>query len=295
MKKKLPENTYSERVNAAQSEDSFSLFAIPSTTAQSVYLYMQEAGYFHTSPPYFTERTNLNSFLLVYTLSGKGILSCEGREFTLTAGSCFLINCMEYHKYFTPPGCHWEFLWLHFNGSNALGYFREFTRNGFDILTGDIESTIEASLRRIFALHQKKDVTTEVKTSETITAILTELIVRRSATGAPSIMVPPYIREAESYIDRHFQSAISLDELAERLHISKYHLIREFARFVGVSPHEYQIEKRLSFAKELLKYTDTPVNEIALRCGINQTSHFINLFKDREHVTPLQFRKKWMP
>ena len=59
--------------------------------------------------------------------------------------------------------------------------------------------------------------------------------------------------------------------------------------------YEYQIELRLSYAKELLKYTDLPVNEIAERCGINQASHFINLFKSREHITPLQFRKSWKP
>ena len=61
---------------------------------------------------------------------------------------------------------------------------------------------------------------------------------------------------------------------------------------MGSSPHEYQIELRLSYAKELLKYTDLPVNEIAERCGINQASHFINLLNQGEHITPLQFREK---
>lgn len=114
-------------------------------------------------------------------------------------------------------------------------------------------------------------------------------------TPPTDILIPPGIREAERYINRHFQEPLLLDDLARQLHVSKYHFIREFSRYVGSSPHEYQIELRLSYAKELLKYTDLPVNEIAERCGINQASHFINLFKSREHITPLQFRKSWKP
>ena len=85
----------------------------------------------------------------------------------------------------------------------------------------------------------------------------------------------------------------SQQELADMLHMDKFCLIKEFSRYVGISPHEYQIELRLSYAKELLKYSDLSVNEIAYACGVNQTSHFIGLFKDREHITPAKFRKEW--
>lgn len=52
--------------------------------------YMQEAGYFKTVWPYFTERASLNSFLVLYTLSGEGHLSYEGQEYEVTEGACFL-------------------------------------------------------------------------------------------------------------------------------------------------------------------------------------------------------------
>lgn len=303
---KVNKNKFKEEGFLPLGPDSWSLFSNPSQTAQSIFFYMQETGCFHTFHPYYTERENLNSFLILYTLSGHGILWCQGKEYELISGSSFYINCMDYHKYFTPEGSHWDFLWLHFNGSSALGYFMEFTKNGFGILDkqdGPAPSRIECGIRRIMELYSKKDVTTEVMTAQLITSILTEFILRRSAiTGSsfstdanPSddIMIPPRIREAERYINKHFQEPLLLDDLALQLHISKYHFIREFSRYVGSSPHEYQIELRLSHAKELLKYTDISVNEIAERCGINHVSHFINLFKSREHITPLQFRKSW--
>lgn len=63
------------------------------------------------------------------------------------------------------------------------------------------------------------------------------------------------------------------------LHMDKFCLIKEFSRYVGISPHEYQIELRLSYAKELLKYSDLSVNEIAYACGVNQTSPFYRPFQ----------------
>jgi len=56
---------------------------------------------------------------------------------------------------------------------------------------------------------------------------------------------------------------------------------------------EYLITMRLNYAKELLKYTDESINEITFFCGMNNVSHFINLFKEREGMTPLQYRKQW--
>ena len=51
---------------------------------------MQETGCFHTFYPYYTERENLNSFLILHTLSGRGILCCQGQEYELGPGSSFL-------------------------------------------------------------------------------------------------------------------------------------------------------------------------------------------------------------
>ena len=62
---------------------------------------------------------------------------------------------------------------------------------------------------------------------------------------------------------------------------------------MGITVNEYLINARISYAKELLKYTDMPVGEIAFESGMNNVTHFINLFKSREEMTPLAYRKAW--
>ncbi|SCP96486.1 AraC family transcriptional regulator [Anaerobium acetethylicum] len=291
--KEKEKNQYTERASYAWSEDSVRFIASPSATAKSIYFYAQEIGYFKTSYPYFTERQNLNSFLIVYTISGEGTLHYHEKDFTLTSGQCFYINCMDYHYYETKRGNDWEFLWIHFNGSNALGYYEEFTKDDFSILDIEESSVVESTLRRILAINQKKDITTEVLTSSLIASLLTEFIILGSTNRTDTILMPEYIRAVMKYTDRNFREPLSLDDLASRYGISKFHLSREFKKHTGTTVNEYIINTRLSYAKELLKYSDLSVNEIAYSAGFHNVSHFINLFKARENMTPLAYRREW--
>ena len=287
------EEKYLERASFTWSGDSVRLFATPSMTARSLYFYMQEAGYFKTGWPYFTERSNRNSLLLIYTLSGEGRLLYEEKEYGLTEGSCLFIHCMKHHEYHTVKGKKWEFLWLHFNGEKARGYYEEFVKNGFRILVIRQKELVEGLFREIIERNRKRELTTEVRTGGLIGTLLTELIVQNTTESRQAVLIPACVRAAEKYLEQHFREKVMLQELADMLHMDKFYLIKEFSRYVGVTPHEYQIGLRLSYAKELLKYSDLSVTEIAYACGVNQTSHFISLFKEREHLTPAKFRKEW--
>lgn len=286
-------NHYLERASYAWSEDSIRLIITPSATAKSIYFYIQEAGYFKTNSSYFTERQNLNSFLIVYTISGKGTLRYEEKEYTLTSGQCFYINCMNHHFYETLNNESWEFLWIHFNGSNALGYYEEFIKNDFNVLTIQNPDFIETSLRKIISVNQKKNFSTEIISSGLIVGILTELLVQNSTASAATIFIPDYIKRILKEIDKNFKEELSLNYLSEKNGISKYHLSREFKKYTGTTVNEYIINSRISYAKELLKYSDLSVNEIAYESGIHNVSHFINLFKSRENSTPLAYRREW--
>jgi AraC-like DNA-binding protein len=284
---------YLERYSSSWSEDSIRFINTPGKTAKSIYFYLQEVGYFKTKPPYFTERENLNSFLMVYTLSGEGNLQYRGQDYQIKTGQCFLINCMEHHHYEVSKNSDWEFLWLHFNGANALGYFEEFSRNGFKIIQVAQPKIFESTLYQLIDIHKNKSATTDIITSQCIHTLLTELIVQNTAGNSPQFLLPKYIKSIMKYIDLHFSEELSLDFLAQYQNINKFHLSHEFKKYTGLTLKEYIITTRLSHAKDLLKYTEKTVQEISEECGIFHTSHFINLFKSREGCTPFVYRKEW--
>lgn len=284
---------YFERYRAAWSDDSIRLINTPSRRARTLFFYMQEAGYFKTTPLYYTEREHLNSFLIIFTLSGCGELSYQGNSYRLSQNQICFINCMEYHQYRTLPEQTWEFLWIHINGVNTLGLYDECMKNGFQIMNADYPEQYESIIRTIIAINENRTSAVELKTSNLIYTMLTQLLLQTAGQTGPEVILPEYLKEALKYIEQNFKSPITLQDIAEHIHISKYYLCREFKKYIGVTLNEYIINCRLTYAKELLKYTKDSISEITSTCGMNNTSHFINLFKAREFCTPLEYRKEW--
>ncbi|MCR5626712.1 MAG: AraC family transcriptional regulator [Lachnospiraceae bacterium] len=287
MSKKLIEN-----LDMSWSEDSIRYINTPSKKAKGLYFYVQEAGYFRAVPPYHTERANLDSFLIILTLSGEGRLDYLGQEYLCKPSTLMYINCIEHHRYECIPGSDWEFLWLHFNGPSALGYYEEFASNGFKLINEEDASSAEI-LREILRLSQEKELHYEPKISLLIAKLLTALLIKNSEESLGHTDLPDYINTALIHIEKHYADSLSLDSLAALSHVNKYHFAKQFTRYMQVTPNEYLITARLNHAKELLKYTPKTVDEISELCGFNQTSHFIRSFKTRIGITPLKYRRKW--
>lgn len=290
----LQENQYLERADYSWSEDSIRFINTPSVFGRQTFFYVQEAGHFKTHAPYFTERANLKSYLLIFTLAGKGRLKAHGQEFTLLPHSIAYIDCMAHHYYECLKNSQWEFLWLHFYGPAAAGYYTEFFKNGFHIIQASDPFATESTLRRILSRAIKKDLHSEILISKLITDILTQLLIENSTMQLELGPMPALIQNAVKEIEKHFQEELTLDRLADSLFVSKYYLTREFKRYVGTSPNEYLIVTRLNHAKELLKYSALSVEDICSRSGFHYTSYFITQFKKHENCTPLQYRKEWI-
>ncbi|MCX7711520.1 MAG: AraC family transcriptional regulator [Clostridia bacterium] len=284
---------YLENYSQGWSEDSVRLIATPSQSAKNAFFYVQEVGYFKTQPQYFTERENLSSYLVVYTVSGKGFLTYKGKAYTLLPGQAFFIDCMEYQHYRTDSKELWEILWVHFNGSTSSGYYDQFAKSGLPLVSLSQDSALPMALQDLIELYRQKDIRTELLSSKLLSEMLTELLLAAGNIDTSNYMVPDYIRNAMRFLDRHFSERITLDQLADQFAVSKFYFAREFKKYTGFSPNEYLINTRITYAKELLKYSDVPIAGIAEKAGIENVSHFIHLFKSRTEHTPLNFRNKW--
>ena len=149
------------------------------------------------------------------------------------------------------------------------------------------------SLRRILSITQRKDIHSEILSSCLITNILTRILIENDTENLSLGFMPAYLKTVLKEIDQHFQEPLSLESLAITAGVSKYHLAREFKKYLGMPPNEYLIVTRLNHSKTLLKYEDLTIEEIAYSCGFHQVSHYINLFKKHEGCTPLKFHREW--
>ncbi|ANY67469.1 hypothetical protein BBD42_14050 [Paenibacillus sp. BIHB 4019] len=290
-------SAYREKAIHAWTPESVRLAATPSSFAKSALFYIQEIGHFQAFAPYYTEREQLESFLLVYTLAGAGRLTYRDVTYELRPHQLFFIDCMSYQHYAADAaaGGNWELLWVHFNGSTARGYYEPFAASGSPVVTLRPECRIQACLTQLLQLNRQKSMRTELASSLLLAELLTETLLAAHEPEPLSTELPPYIAAIIEKFEQHYAQKMTLDQLARQHAVSKYHLAKQFKRYTGFSPHEYVIGIRISQAKELLKYSDQPVADIAPLVGIDNVSHFINLFKAREGVTPLAYRKQWQP
>jgi AraC-like DNA-binding protein len=93
------------------------------------------------------------------------------------------------------------------------------------------------------------------------------------------------VRLVQEYLEENFAANVSLDELARVVCLSPYHLARLFRQEVGMPPHAYQLQLRLTRAKRLL-LDGVPVSEVATQTGFFDLSHFTRHFKRHVGVSP---------
>lgn len=119
--------------------------------------------------------------------------------------------------------------------------------------------------------------------------ILTQLTLDADQALVP-IVSNPYVEAALAQIEKRYAEPLTLKDIAQELHINSSYLSRLFSRYVGSSFSTCLIHVRINHAKELLNFTNLSVEEISARCGFCNASHFVRLFRQREGLTPSQFR-----
>ncbi len=263
-----------------------------SSLAKATFFYVQETGYIKIFKTHTTERRNLDSFLIVYILSGKGTLNYEKKVYHLMANDCFFIDCNKTHSYQSSADEPWELLWVHFNGLSSKEYYHYFKTLYQNVFKAANAEDIIATLKELIEIHANKSIETEVLSSNLITQLLTQILLSKRQKNSKTEHINR-LDQVLKYIDEHFSGKLLLDDIAEKFFISKFHLSRQFKKRFGKTISEYIIQKKITLAKRLLRYSGKSIEEIAEDCGFGDSSYFAKLFKKAENMTALSYRKKW--
>jgi AraC-like DNA-binding protein len=80
--------------------------------------------------------------------------------------------------------------------------------------------------------------------------------------------------------------------LAEQVGVGYSWFRKMFKQYTGISPAQYQIQLRIMRAKELLMTTDLNITEIAYQLNFEDGGCFSTFFKNKEGITPSEFRER---
>lgn len=95
------------------------------------------------------------------------------------------------------------------------------------------------------------------------------------------------------HIQARLDQDLSLDLLADRVQLSKFHFHQLFRQATGESPKSYVERLRLEWAALQLRIRRVSVLDVALECGYQHHETFTRAFRARFGVSPRDYRKGW--
>jgi AraC family transcriptional regulator len=114
---------------------------------------------------------------------------------------------------------------------------------------------------------------------------------RRSPIPHKGGLAPRQIRRVLEYIEAHLTDELGLVELAAIVELSPHYFGEAFRISTGRSPHRYVMERRIEWARALLRDEDRPIRDIAYAAGFSSQSHFTANFRRVTGVTPGRYRQ----
>lgn len=104
------------------------------------------------------------------------------------------------------------------------------------------------------------------------------LLVQLLDRPVPRASIPDSaIKRAKTLIDDEPQAVVSLADLAREADMSRFQLVRAFARLTGLTPHAYRVQKRVLRARQLIS-TGISLAQAANASGFADQSHMTRCF-----------------
>jgi AraC-like DNA-binding protein len=265
----------------------------PGPAAKNAFFYVQETGCIKTDDAAATQRQDLNSFLIVAVADGSGTLNYSGDVYPLSKGDCFFIDCRQSHFYKSSEIDPWELMWVHFNGSTSQQYYDFFLKQSKNVFRPPFFDRAVSVLNEIISVNEAREQNAEIISSKLIVELLTLALTSNNGDQMYDSALKQKLASVHEYIDTHFSEDLSLEKLASEFYISKFYLTREYKKIYGMTIFQHIITSRINYGKNLLRFSEKSVEEIAHLCGFNDQSYFARQFKKSENLTCFAYRKMW--
>ena len=239
---------------------------------------------------HWDNRVRKNSYVLLqYTISGKGSFQTPDHTYPQQAGDLFLVQVPGDSQYSLPDNSeYWDVLYLEFS-SECLPLLYHIHQSCGPAFHLEASSTLPEQMKQLYADAISNQLASVFDNSKSAYAFLLDLA--DYALEHPALS-SPRVTLAKNYLDsNYYNTDLNLDEVADAIGLSKYHLCREFIHLYGISPGKYLANLRLQKSCALLlQNRQHTIAEIASMVGFSNDNYFCKVFRKAFGTTPTQYR-----
>lgn len=229
-----------------------------------------------------------NHYLFHFPTCGKGTFEVGGSKYVVGAGQCFVIRPDELTVYCADEKEPWTYVWLGFRGKSAARLVETAVGSASVAEIGvDFARELADYVERSASKREKSGLSVTLALTAQCYRMLSELAEGSDASTVRSDVV----RSAVRFMESNYFHSFDIAWLARELGMSRTHFTMLFTEAVGLSPHAYLTEVRLSRAAKLLTGSDLSVGEIASAVGYKSVERFSAAFSARYSLSPLRWRK----
>lgn len=267
----------------------------PSVFAKANLIHLQEIGQLNAQQPHTSKRENLSSYLFFVVLEGSGFLEYSGISYTLSKGDCVFLDCRKVYSHNSSADL-WTLKWVHFYGPNMNSIYEKFIERGGR--TCFKTHNLEAFIKILNQIHEVTTSNSFIKDMDIYSKLTYLLTLLMEESWNPkgkhhNSFKKINLQNVKDYLDKNYQSKVTLDNIAKIFYINKFYLTRIFKEQFGISINTYLVQTRITRAKYLLRFTDLSIEKIGQECGMNDANYFSRMFKKVEGISPGAFRKMW--
>lgn len=226
---------------------------------------------------------------------GDGELNYRGQKLATPPASLFIVHPGEVHsnRPYDSFGCSYRMMLVDADAVRRAAAEIWEAEAGLPFFPTAVNFDQEL-IRRYFQMHSALDQpSSSLERQSLLLEFLSELIVRFAecrpvprAAGSEQRAV----KRACDYLAEHFAENVTLDDLASIAALSPFHFNRVFSQQIGMPPHAYQTQLRITRAKTLLRQ-GVAIPQVASQTGFADQSHLNRHFKRLAAVTPGHYSK----
>ncbi|ANF95020.1 AraC family transcriptional regulator [Paenibacillus bovis] len=238
---------------------------------------------------------------------GKLVIQVNGIDYTLETGQAIMINKGILHivTQLTPNGQYVSFnfpeklLAFYTESSMEQNYVLPYTNSSLiSLVIGGEEDWEKQVLNMLWEMKSKFDMPkgwgwqyeVSIKTVQLWFILISNLSLPIEESPRHLRLQQERLQLMLSFIHQHYDTNITLQEIADAAHLSISECTRSFRKTIHMTPYDYLIKYRLKKSSDLLLSTNQTITAIAHKVGFNHVTHFIQSFKKYYERTPKEFR-----